>query len=80
MNSYILIVKMIYEICTHKAEKSMVDGVVTGDYTDILDLCDNIGTHIPFLSLRHHSALHALQLRADRHSAPLHRPIGALVL
>ena len=30
---------MIYEICTHKSEKSMVDGVVTGDYTDIVDLC-----------------------------------------
>lgn len=48
MSSYTLIIRMLYEISTHASVCSMQDGVITGDYTDILDHCDNI--RIPALS------------------------------
>ena len=42
VSSYTLIIRMLYEISTHASVCSMQDGVITGDYTDILDHCDNI--------------------------------------
>ena len=42
MNSYVLIIRMLYQIATHEAVASFENGILKGDYTDILDHCDNL--------------------------------------
>ena len=42
MNSFVLIMRMVYQICTHQASHSNENGVIQGDYTDIQDHCDNL--------------------------------------
>ena len=44
MNSCVIVVRMLYQICTHEAVHSFENGVMTGDYTDILDHCDNLSS------------------------------------
>lgn len=44
MNSYVLLVRMAYQICTHESVHSFIDGVVTGDFSDIQDHCDNLSS------------------------------------
>lgn len=45
MNSYILIMRMVYQLCTRSATCSNENNIITGDYTDILDHHDNLGMH-----------------------------------
>ena len=42
MNSFVLIMRMVYQICTHQASHSKENGVIKGDYSDIKDHCDNL--------------------------------------
>lgn len=42
MNSLVLIVRMMYQICTQEAIHSNENGIIVGDYTDILDHHDNL--------------------------------------
>ena len=44
MNSCVIVVRMLYQICTHDELHSLENGVMTGDYTDILDHCDNLSS------------------------------------
>ena len=42
MNSLVLIARMMYQICTQEAIHSNENGIIIGDYTDILDHRDNL--------------------------------------
>lgn len=42
MNSLVLIVRMMYQICTQEIVHSNENGIIIGDYTDILDHHDNL--------------------------------------
>lgn len=57
MNSYVLIIRMLYQIATHEAVASFENGILKGDYTDILDHCDNLSKSI--------CSLFALSSRGD---------------
>ena len=46
MNSYVLIIRMLYQIATHEAVASFESGILKGDYTDILDHCDNLSKNM----------------------------------
>ena len=48
MNSYVLVIRMLYQLATHEAAVSFENGIVKGDYTDILDHCDNLSTTLSF--------------------------------
>ena len=48
MNSYVLVIRMLYQLATYEATAYFENGIVKGDYTDILDHCDNLSTS-PFL-------------------------------
>ena len=46
MNSYVLVIRMVYQLATHEATASFENNIVKGDYTDILDHCDNLSMPI----------------------------------
>lgn len=45
LNSCVIVIRMLYQICTHEAVHNYENGTITGDYTDILDHCDNLSPY-----------------------------------
>ena len=45
LNSCVIVIRMLYQICTHEAVHSYENDTITGDYTDILDHCDNLSPY-----------------------------------